>query len=101
RNMATKTKKAAVKQGKTTEANGTKKNGKLSQIGAAVKVLQATKKPMNCKGLVEYMEKKGWWKSAKGKTPAATLSSAIQREMKKGKESRFKKTAPGLFALAV
>jgi hypothetical protein len=32
-------------------------------------------------------------------SPAATLSSAILREMKKGKDSRFKKTGRGQFAL--
>ena len=33
------------------------------------------------------------------RTPAATLSSAILREMKKGKESRVKKTGRGRFVL--
>jgi hypothetical protein len=45
------------------------------------------------------MAAKGYWSSPNGKTPEATLSSAIQREIAtKGKESRFKKTAPGRFA---
>jgi len=47
------------------------------------------------------MIEKGLWKKGKGKTPEATLNSAIIREIrdKKG-ESRFKKVGPGLFAAA-
>ena len=39
------------------------------------------------------MAAKGYWSSPNGQTPAATLYSAILREINvKGKESRFKKT---------
>jgi hypothetical protein len=84
-----------------TTKNGTKKNGKISQLDAAAAVLKRTKQPMNCKDLVEYMTTKKLWVSPKGKTPAATLSAALQREIKvKGKESRFVKADRGMFALA-
>jgi hypothetical protein len=55
---------------------------------------------MACKELIEAMEKKGLWTSPGGKTPAATLYSAILREINaKGKEARFKKTDRGHFAI--
>jgi len=45
------------------------------------------------------MGSKGYWTSPGGKTPHATLYSAILREIvAKGKESRFKKTEAGKFA---
>ena len=46
----------------------------------------------------EAMAAKGYWTSPGGKTPHATLYSAMSREIKgKGKDSRFKKTDRGLF----
>ena len=55
---------------------------------------------MACKELIEAMEKKGLWTSPGGKTPHATLYSAILREINaKGKEARFKKTDRGRFAI--
>ncbi len=73
---------------------------KLSAIDAAAKVLGEAKEPMNAKGMIEAMSAKGYWTSPGGKTPHATLYSAILAEItKKGKESRFKKTDRGHFAL--
>jgi hypothetical protein len=47
------------------------------------------------------MAKKGLWTSPGGKTPHATLYSAIIREIAlKGKESRFVKSERGKFAAA-
>jgi len=47
------------------------------------------------------MAAKGYWTSPGGKTPAATLYSAILREITtKAKESRFVKSERGKFALA-
>ena len=77
------------------------KEQKLSALDAAAKVLESSKEPMNCGELIEAMAKKGLWTSPGGKTPAATLYSAILREINvKGKESRFKKTERGRFAAA-
>jgi len=84
----TKTKKAA-------------KGGKLSCIDAAVKVLAKKNEPMTTKEMIEAMASRGLWSSPNGQTPSATLYSAILREIKtKGKESRFKKTDKGKFAVA-
>jgi hypothetical protein len=74
--------------------------GKLSCIDAAVKVLADKAEPMTTKEMIEAMASKGLWSSPNGQTPAATLYSAILREIKtKGRESRFKKTEKGKFAV--
>jgi hypothetical protein len=74
---------------------------KLSALDAAAQVLAASKEPMNAKGMIEAMAAKGLWTSPGGKTPHATLYSAILREIgTKGKESRFKKTDRGHFTAA-
>ncbi len=70
----------------------------LSGLDAAAKVLAETKEPMTTKAMVEAMQAKGYWKSG-GKTPSATIYSAIIREIAaKGGAARFKKTERGLFA---
>jgi len=75
-------------------------DGKLSCIDAAAKVLSASKEPMTTKAMIEAMAAKGLWSSPNGQTPSATLYSAILREINtKGKESRFKKSDRGLFAI--
>jgi hypothetical protein len=74
---------------------------KLSALDAAVRVLEETKHAMTCPELIEAMAAKSYWSSPEGKTPAATLYSAILRELKtKGKDSRFKKTERGKFKRA-
>ena len=90
---ATQTKKAAKKV--TPD-----KPKKVSQIDAAIKVLGTARKPMSCKELVEAMTKKKLWASPGGATPDATLYASILRDLKKGKDARFKKAAPGKFTLA-
>ena len=72
---------------------------KVSAIDAAAQVLAASKEPMNCMALIEAMATKGLWTSPGGKTPHATLYSAIIREIAlKGKEARFVKKDRGQFA---
>jgi hypothetical protein len=74
---------------------------KLSALAAAARVLQESKQPMRCSDLIEAMTTKGYWTSPSGKTPQATLSAAIQREIAlKKDQSRFKKTGPGRYTLA-
>ncbi len=71
---------------------------KLSALDAAAQVLAASKEPMNTKEIIDAMAAKGLWTSPGGKTPHATLYSAILREIgAKGKEARFKKTDRGHF----
>ena len=72
---------------------------KLSAIDAAAKVLAEVGTPMNCKEMIEAMAAKNYWTSPGGKTPHATLYSAILREVAtKGKDARFTKTERGKFA---
>ena len=72
---------------------------KMSALDAAVQVLASSKEPLNCPQLIEAMTTQGLWTSPGGKTPHATLFSAIMREIKtKGKEARFTKTDRGHFA---
>lgn len=92
--------KAAPKSAAKSRPAADAKPKKLSALNAAAKVLADAKEPMACKELIEAMEKKGLWTSPGGKTPAATLYSAILREIAaKGKEAQFKKTDRGHFAL--
>lgn len=72
----------------------------LSQLDAAVKVLEEATEAMTTKAMVEAMAAKGLWTSPGGKTPHATLYSAILRELQsKGETGRFIKTDRGHFRL--
>ena len=89
-------KSASAKKAKST---GNGKPKKLSALDAVAQVLAASKEPMNAKEMIDAMAAKGLWTSPGGKTPHATLYSAILREVgTKGKEARFKKTDRGHFA---
>jgi hypothetical protein len=70
----------------------------LSCLAAAVAVLKAKGEPMRCQEMIDAMKEQKFWTSD-APTPAATLSSAILREMKKGEKSRFEKSSPGHFTL--
>ena len=75
---------------------------KTSALDAAVRVLEEAGQPMTCPEMIEAMATKGYWTSPGGKTPAATLYSAILRETQtKGDASRFVKTERGKFAAKV
>ncbi len=95
------TKKAATR---STAASAKKrpasnKTGGKSLLDAAAAVLAKAKEPMSCPEMVEAVVKAGTW-SSNGKTPAATLSAAIHREIRnKGKEARFAKAERGRFRL--
>jgi hypothetical protein len=79
------------------EASGQKK---LSALDAAARVLAEEGKPMGCQEMIGAMAVKGYWTSPGGKTPAATLYSAILREIDtKGDAARFVKVGRGQFAL--
>ena len=70
----------------------------MSGLDAAAKVLEESGQPMTAKEMVEAAEAKGYWKSPGGKTPHATVYSAIIREIKvKGAEARFPKADRGKF----
>lgn len=92
------TKAKAAKQPK---AKATKKReGKMGALDAAAQVLAGSKEPLNTKAMIEQMAAKGLWTSPGGKTPHATLYSAIVREINdKGAEARFVKTDRGQFTI--
>jgi hypothetical protein len=75
---------------------------KASALDAAIRVLEEAGQPMTCPEMIEAMAAKGYWASPGGKTPAATLYSAILRETQiKGNASRFVKTERCKFAAKV
>jgi len=76
-----------------------RKDGTMSGLDAAAKVLADAGKPLNCKTIVERAVAKGYWKSD-GKTPSATVYAAILREIQKeGDASRFVKAERGMFKI--
>ena len=93
------TTKAKPKKTATRAKQGGQKAKRLSGLDAAARVLAEGKGPMTCRQVVEVAFEKGYWKSG-GKTPHATVYSAIIREIAaKGKDSRFKKVDRGRFAV--
>jgi hypothetical protein len=94
------TKAAGAKPAKAKQQRAPKAGGKLSQIDAAAKVLAEAGEPMTTRAMVEAMGAKGYWQSPGGKTPHATLYSALTRDIQnKGPESRFAKADRGQFTL--
>ena len=97
---AKKTTKSKATKKATTKKAKPPKDKKLSAIDAAAQVLASAKAPMNAKEMIDAMAAKALWTSPGGKTPHATLYSAIIREIElKGKESRFVKKERGKFAV--
>ncbi|HEY7312933.1 MAG TPA: winged helix-turn-helix domain-containing protein [Gemmataceae bacterium] len=75
------------------------KEKKLSALDAAARVLAEVGRAMSCQEMIAAMADKGYWTSPGGKTPAATLYSAILKEITtKGAASRFVKKERGKFA---
>jgi hypothetical protein len=78
---------------------GGKKPKAMSCLDAAAAVLKAHGEPMRCADMIAAMKEEGLWETS-APTPAATLYSALLREItKKGPASRFTKSDRGLFAL--
>jgi hypothetical protein len=88
----------AAKKGHATKKTGKAKGDrKPSLLTLAAEVLREAGTPLDCKTMVEKVLAKGTWKTS-GKTPAATLYSAILREIgKAGDKARFRKTDRGHF----
>jgi len=92
---------AAEKAKKARKAKAAKakapREKKPSLLDLAAEVLAKAKEPMDCKTIVEKVLATGRWQT-KGKTPEATLYSAIIREIAKKKDdSRFMKVERGKF----
>jgi hypothetical protein len=70
-----------------------------SALDAAAQVLAEAGTALSCQEMIAAMAEKGYWTSPQGRTPAATLYSAILRELKtKGAAARIRKTDRGRFA---
>lgn len=73
---------------------------KVGALDAAARLLGEAGRSMTCQEMIDGMAAKGYWTTPGGKTPAATLYSAILREMNvKGDAARFAKTSRGQFGL--
>ena len=93
-------KSKAAAHAKPGKARGEAKSTKLSALDAAAKVLAEAGEAMTTGQMIEAMAKKGYWSSPNGQTPAATLYSAILRQINaNGKDARFKKVDRGQFTL--
>ena len=91
---------AAVEPTAKVRKKAGRKDGTMSGLDAAAKILADAKEPMGCTDIVEKALASGMWKT-KGETPAATIYAAVIREIAaKGKESRFRKAGRGLFESA-
>jgi HB1, ASXL, restriction endonuclease HTH domain len=101
---ATQEAESAPKPESATKRRGGRSGGKtstkkLSALDAAAKVLEEAGQPLSCAAMIAAMAEKGYWTSPAGKTPEATLYSALLRELNtKGDASRFEKTGRGQFA---
>jgi hypothetical protein len=88
----------SIKPKQKRKASAGPQQKKLSALDAAVIVLNESAQPMTCQEMITQLTAKGYWNSPKGRTPAATLYSAILREIvAKGKEARFVKSERGKF----
>ena len=95
---ATRGKKAAP-GGKTNAKPEPAAPKRLSALDAAAQVLAEAGTEMSAREMIKAMADQGLWASPGGKTPDATLYSAITREVSaKGADSRFTKTGRGRFA---
>ncbi len=90
--------KAAKQPKPVAPAKDTTKARQPSGLDAAHAVLRQRSKPMSVRSITDAIFEQKMWTTS-GKTPHATIASAIIREIKdKGSESRFVKTGKGLFA---
>jgi hypothetical protein len=70
---------------------------RMSGLAAAATILRGARRPMSVDQLAHQALALGLWRS-RGRTPGATLSAAIRREVtSKGRAARFRQVAPGRF----
>ncbi|MFG0291469.1 MAG: winged helix-turn-helix domain-containing protein [Rhodopirellula sp. JB044] len=93
---ATRAKKRVAKKNTEASTDGEKK---LSCVKAALQVLESAGESMNTQEMIAAMVDQNLWESPGGKTPHATLYSAILRDLAKGDQSRFVKTERGRFTV--
>jgi len=105
--MAKKSTSPSKKKTQSTRSRQSKRSAKarsteradkhVSGLDLVAEVLIKANEPMAAKAIAEQVIQAGW--QTKGKTPHATLYSAMIREIeKRGKDARFKKVGRGQFA---
>ena len=83
---------------KKERAKAVREDGRVSGLDGAYLVLKEASEALNIKQIMERINERNLC-NLQGKTPAGTVSAALQREIKvKGTESRFVKAGKGLFA---
>ena len=84
---------------KSAKAGQPAKERKPSALSAAAQVLTEANGPLGAGEIVKRMLEKGLWQT-KGRTPHATLYSALVRHIRKdGTNARFRKVERGRFEL--
>lgn len=90
------TRKPSTKQPEAKPQKARRKRSKLSGLDMAAIVLAEAGEPLRSKEIARRVIAKGW--KTNGKTPYATLYSAMLREIAdRGSDSRFAKTGRGEF----
>src|SRR5690606_31962025 len=90
------TKQPRAKQVDGTPIKARRKRSRLSGLDLAARVLAEAGEPLVSKEIARRVIAAGW--QTKGKTPYATLYSAMLREIaNRGADSRFAKTGRGEF----
>jgi hypothetical protein len=91
---------APAKPRRSRQSPAEPKAKKVGGLDAAARVLAEDHRPLSCREMIAAMAAKGYWSSPGGKTPEATLYSALLRELTaKGARARFTKIDRGKFAL--
>lgn len=67
--------------------------GNLSLLGAAARVLEESRTPMNCREIIAKAVAAELWTPSAAKTPEQSLYSAIFREISCKEHPRFRKSA--------
>ena len=81
-----------------TGGGGPRCKGQMSGLDAAYKVLSESDKPLNAVAIAKAAIERGLW-APDGQTPVATLSGALQTDVKKGEKARFVKVGAGLYSI--
>ena len=77
---------------------GPRYKGQMSGLDAAYAILSESVIPMNAAAITKAAMERGLW-NPDGATPAATLSGALQTDVKRGENARFVKVGTGLYAV--
>jgi hypothetical protein len=77
---------------------GPRYKGQMGGLDAAHVILSESVTPMNAAAITKAAMERGLW-MPDGLTPAATLSGALQTDVKKGENARFVKVSAGMYAV--